>query len=117
MKNYDAQLATAIDISNRSLRACNTALSENGCEEVRALYWKFQLESVTSCGIESVLPTLHGFCKRYGINGDEKRRLISKVEADILDELERNKDISSVEKEKLASGFCIRRGPVNHANS
>ncbi|MBI4966311.1 MAG: glycosyltransferase [Desulfomonile tiedjei] len=86
--NYDLQLRNAILISNRSLTACNPGLTEADCEEVRALYWKFQLDSVSPRGIELLPATLEGFCRRFGIEGQEKSALIRQVIRDTLGELD-----------------------------
>jgi hypothetical protein len=98
VKNYDSQLATAIDVSNRSLAACNPELTEEDIVEVRALYWKFQLEKVTSRGTELIPRTLEGFCNRYGIDGEQKRMLAARVGSDILEELKRIENKSADEQ-------------------
>ena len=68
VRNYDAQLAAAINISNRNLQACNPSLSEAECVEIRALYWKFQIEDVTVDGLKVFPATLDGFCRRFNIS-------------------------------------------------
>lgn len=79
VKNYDSQLLAAIGVSNRALMSCNPDLSEADCEEVRALYWEFQRDTVTADGIRAVPRTLEGFCERYGIDGNEKSALVDRV--------------------------------------
>ncbi len=75
VRNYDAQLATAVRISDRNLMACNPLLNEHECIEVRALYWKFQRAAVSRVGLEALPATLEGFCRRFRIEGLEKKRL------------------------------------------
>lgn len=79
IRNYDAQLATAIQVSNRSLTACNPRLTEADCREIRALYWEFELDHVSSAGLALVPETLEGFCERYHIRGTEKESLVNRV--------------------------------------
>jgi glycosyltransferase involved in cell wall biosynthesis len=98
VKNYDAQLATAIDISNRSLAVSNPLLSHHDCKEIRALYWKFQLNEVTTRGLELIPSTLDGFCSRYGVNGNQRQRLEDKVRSDISNELKQIENISIDER-------------------
>jgi glycosyltransferase involved in cell wall biosynthesis len=101
VRNYDAQLAAAIDISNRNLRACNSSLSETDCIDVRALYWKFQLNGVTVKGLKALTDTLDGFCRRYEINAVEKRSLIEKVARDAIAEAEKSDLIATGDKQRL----------------
>lgn len=114
VKNYDTQLATAIRISNRSLMACNPELTEKDCEEVRALYWKFQRESVTYRGIEWLVPTFEGFCKRYGIDGTEKSGLAGLLERDVLEELNKSEHLGDEDKSEMISGFRLVFGLAGH---
>lgn len=86
VRNYDAQLAATIDISNRNLRACNPNLSQTDCMEIRALYWKFQIAGVTLVGIKALPDTLEGFCRRYEINAADRRNLIERVEREAIEE-------------------------------
>ncbi|MBI5252486.1 MAG: glycosyltransferase [Desulfomonile tiedjei] len=116
VKNYDKQLATAIGISNRSLMACNPELTEKGCEEVRALYWKFQLESITYRGIASIAHTLEGFCSRYGINHTEKAGLTSMVVRDVLQELKKSENWTDDVRTDLISTFYVASGLAGQAN-
>lgn len=87
VKNYESQLAAAIGVSDRSLRACNPELSEADCIEVRALYWKFQRDSISLDGIRAIPSTLEGFCRRYGLEGPEKARLVQQVLSDVETEI------------------------------
>lgn len=103
VKNYDAQLATAIRISNRNLRACNPDLTEKDCEEVRALYWKFQLDTFTSNAMKLLPATFAGFCKRYGINGEERSRLAQMVEGNVAGELGKVENLPADERNRLVS--------------
>ncbi len=73
--NYNSQLNAAIEISNRSLRADNSELSNTECAEVRALYWKFQLPYLGRSAVPKTLNTLRGFCERFGVRGDSLKHL------------------------------------------
>jgi glycosyltransferase involved in cell wall biosynthesis len=95
VKNYDSQLLAAIGVSNRSLMACNADLSEDDCEEVRALYWKFQRDTVTVQSIEAIPRTLEGFCQRYGIDGHDKARLMQDVLRDAQTEVKQQEQAMS----------------------
>jgi glycosyltransferase involved in cell wall biosynthesis len=87
VRNYDAQLAAAIHISNRNLQRCNPRLTEDECADVRALYWKFQRSAISQAGAAALAETLEGFCRRYGIHGNDKTELMKRVERDIAEEL------------------------------
>ena len=87
VRNYDAQLATAVAISDRNLSACNPALGPQGCIEVRALYWKFPLPAVTRVGLKALPATLEGFCRRFAIVEGERERLREHVLNDALQEV------------------------------
>jgi glycosyltransferase involved in cell wall biosynthesis len=89
VKNYDAQLAAAILITDRNLKGCNPDLSNAGCKEVRALYWKFQLDHVSLAGLAEIPKTLEGFCRKFGIKRVEKKELFARVAQDIFDEIDR----------------------------
>jgi hypothetical protein len=101
VRNYDAQLAAAISISNRNLRACNPRLSETDCMEVRALYWKFQIAGVTTTGLKALTDTLEGFCGRYEINASDQRNLMESVERDAIEEVEKSNLIPSGDKQRV----------------
>jgi hypothetical protein len=101
VRNYDAQLAVAISISNRNLRACNPRLSETDCMEVRALYWKFQIPGVTTKGLKALPDTLKGFCSRYEINASDQRNLIQSVERDAIEEVEKSNLIPNGDKQRV----------------
>jgi len=97
VENYDSQLLNAVRISDRNLMACNPGLNQSDCEEVRALYWKFQRNWVTPKGISALPATLDGFCSRFDIEGHEKSTLVRQVVQDALDELGRMKCSESEE--------------------
>ena len=101
VRNYDAQLAAAISISNRNLRACNPRLSETDCMEVRALYWKFQIAGVTVRGIKALPATLEGFCRRYEIKGADRRNLMETVARDAIEEVEKSSLIPTGAKQSV----------------
>jgi len=101
VRSYDAQLAAAIDISNRNLQACNPSLTETECMEVRALYWKFQIASVTLRGLKALPDTLEGFCRRYGIGAADRRNLIKRVERDAIEEVEKSNLIPTGDKQRV----------------
>jgi glycosyltransferase involved in cell wall biosynthesis len=89
VKNYDAQLAAAILITDRNLKGCNPDLVEAGGKEVRALYWKFQLDHVSPEGVAQIPKTLEGFCRKFDITGVEKKELFARVAQDVFDEIDR----------------------------
>jgi glycosyltransferase involved in cell wall biosynthesis len=112
VRNYDAQLATAVRISDRNLKACNPLLSEHQCIEVRALYWKFQRPAVSRSGLEALPATLEGFCRRFRIEGHKQRRLRELVFRDAWQELQESAEICGHDKtvlgpflEKLLGGY------------
>lgn len=83
VKNYESQLATAIEISNRNLMKCNGQLDGALCAELRALYWNFQLEKPSIKCLELLPLTFKGFCIRFELNDREKKELGSRITADI----------------------------------
>jgi glycosyltransferase involved in cell wall biosynthesis len=87
--NYDAQLFNAIRVSNRSLMACNPSLTETDCEELRAIYWKFQRDFASPNGLAALSKTVEGFCRRFDISGVEKLGLVRQVIHDALEEVEK----------------------------
>lgn len=89
VRHYNAQLATAALISNRSLMACNPELEPEQCADVRALYWKFERECLPQESIDQVTRTFEGFCRRFGIADRERRRLARRFAQDTQEELER----------------------------
>jgi hypothetical protein len=110
VRNYDAQLATAVGISDRNLMACNPALDTEGCIEVRALYWKFQRSAVSLAGLEALPATLEGFCRRFTIEGTEEERLRERVLRDALQELEESRDIGRQDRLGIGSFLKERLG-------
>lgn len=103
VRNYDAQLATAVAISDRNLSACNPQLGEQGCIEVRTLYWKFQLPEVSPAGLKALPATLEGFCQRFHVQGQEKDKLRERVLSDALQELHATRNIAQDDRSSLGS--------------
>jgi hypothetical protein len=101
VRNYDAQLATAVRISDRNLMACNPDLREPQCVEVRALYWKFQRSAVSRMGLEALPATLQGFFRRFSIEGPEKERLRNRVFREAIQELRESAEIPEQDKTSL----------------
>jgi glycosyltransferase involved in cell wall biosynthesis len=108
VRNYDAQLAAAINISNRNLQACNPSLSEADCVEIRAMYWKFQIDGVTVKSIKALPDTLKGFCRRYEINSVDRINLIKRVKRDAIAEVEKSNLIHTGDKQSVVDEWsCI----------
>ena len=105
VSHYDTQLANAIRISNRSLTSCNGLLSDFDCEEVRALYWKFQREHVSVNGLSLVAGTLEGFCRRFSIEGKSKSELFKRVALDAIEELHNDHSLSQRERIAMVGEF------------
>jgi glycosyltransferase involved in cell wall biosynthesis len=101
VKNYDAQLAAAIGISNRSLMACNPELSEEDCAHVRALYWRFQREGISRRGMQALPTTLAGFCRRYVLTSAEEADLTKRVLEDASAELDADGSLTPEEKRDI----------------
>ncbi len=101
VRNYDAQLAAAINISNRNLQACNPSLSEAECVEIRALYWKFQIEDVTVDGLKVLPATLDGFCRRFNISAADMRTLMQRVSKDAIIETKASSFIPAHSKAEI----------------
>ena len=101
VRNYDAQLAAAIGISNRNVMACNPRLTEVQAAEVRSLYWEFQFTEVPRSGYERVGETLVGFCRCFGVAGAERDALVARVAQDLRNKVEEAKNMASAEKQKL----------------
>ena len=114
VRNYDAQLAAAVSISNRNLQACNPSLSEAECVELRALYWKFQIEGVTVKGVKALPATLEGFFRRYGINSVDQRILAGSVKQDAIAEVEKSKLIPNDEKHSTVDELEGLLGPFRN---
>ncbi|HMK34578.1 MAG TPA: glycosyltransferase [Desulfomonilaceae bacterium] len=93
VKNYDSQLATAIDISNRNLNLCNPHLTDEQSAEVRALYWKFQRDRFSGDGLKLLPDTMEGFCRRYGLTDREEARLAKRVALDLMNEAQISPDL------------------------
>ena len=103
VRNYDAQLAAAIGISNRNLMACNPRLTEDQAAEVRALYWQFQYEEVPRHGYLRVGETLAGFWRRFAVEGAERDALVAKVARDLKEKVEDAPNMTAAEKQDLLS--------------
>jgi glycosyltransferase involved in cell wall biosynthesis len=93
VKNYDAQLAAAVHISNRNLTACDPSLTQEQCTETRALYWKFQRKHISGEGLKVLPGTLEGFCARYGLSTEERSKLARKVAVDVMAEAQTTQDL------------------------
>lgn len=106
VRNYDSQLATAIMISNRSLKACNPHLTVSDCSEIRALYWEFEFDSVSAEGLSLVPDTLIGFCERYNIRGRERADLFAQVSRDAIDAMKLSARIPPGEHAGITNGFA-----------
>ncbi|HTY23317.1 MAG TPA: glycosyltransferase [Desulfomonilaceae bacterium] len=101
VRNYDAQLTAAIYISDRNLRACNANLSDEDRMQVRALYWKFQIDHIGLGGLKALPDTFEGFCRRYEINATEKRDLIERVTQDAITEMAKSNLIPIGDKQRV----------------
>jgi len=88
VKNYETQLANAIRISDGNFKACNPDLTTEECVLIRTLYWKFQLEHVSVRGLSLIPNTLAGFCRRYGIESEDKSALYLSVVRDAVEEVQ-----------------------------
>ncbi|MDQ7782426.1 MAG: glycosyltransferase [Desulfomonilaceae bacterium] len=114
VRNYDHQLANAVVISNRSLKACNPNLSDSDCSEVRALYWEFEFAGVSAEGLSRLPATLYGFCERYGIRSAEWTDLLERVDRDAREGMVRSERISEVDRAKLRSRLVkLRAGAAD----
>lgn len=105
VKNYDAQLGNAIRISNHNLKMCRPDFSDSDCEEVRALYWQFQIDRPTRKGLEAVPETLDGFCRRYGIDGEERAALVTRVAEETLAEADKFDVFTAGERRGTVEAF------------
>jgi glycosyltransferase involved in cell wall biosynthesis len=110
VRNYDAQLAAAILISNKNLKSCNPSLSDAGCIQVRALYWKFQLDHLSLAGLAEVPKTLEGFCQRFDITGLEKQELFARVVQDVLNEIDQARIFPVAEAQSVIDDLRRKKG-------
>lgn len=101
VKNYDTQLINALRVSDRNLMTCNDRLSEKDCEEVRWLYWKLGRGGISVRTVGLLSRLLEGFCRRFSLVHEEKRRLAEKIASDVIAEAERSEDLSAVEQRKI----------------
>lgn len=83
VRNYDDQLEVAIVISNNSLRASLSDLSDDELVNLRSVYWNFQLPTVSSAGLSLIPGLFEGFCTRYGLNDGERATLWPLIENDL----------------------------------
>ncbi len=84
IRAYDEQLAATSAIGARNLADCNAALGEGDLAAVRALYWRFEVPRFRPASTSAVLATVRGFCRRFGVDGGEQRRLERIVRSDIV---------------------------------
>jgi glycosyltransferase involved in cell wall biosynthesis len=82
-KHYRKQIENAVAISNRSLKSCNPDLEVDDCEDVRALYWNFERDGISTLGLENLRRTFHGFCRRFGIHGRPREKLRQRLSEDV----------------------------------
>ncbi|MFH0958686.1 MAG: glycosyltransferase [Pseudomonadota bacterium] len=83
IKNYEDQLNSAIWISDRNLKRCNSDLNKSDLIDLRSLYWEFQLPRVSHRAPELALQTLEKFFDKYGVDFDDRALLRNKVTEDI----------------------------------
>jgi glycosyltransferase involved in cell wall biosynthesis len=105
VRNYATQLATAIRISNRNIKLCNPKITDEDCGEIRALYWKFQVESVSRAGLLLLPATVEGFCRRFDLASDENSRLADQVAADAREQIDVSPRIHESERALLKEVF------------
>jgi glycosyltransferase involved in cell wall biosynthesis len=108
VKNYRAQLDSAIRISNRNLMACNATLNPDDCAELRALYWKFQRDRFDLDVLAMLADTFEGFCCRYDLDRGERDHLASRVTQDAVDEVARSGGVPSDRAAGLLARFMER---------
>jgi glycosyltransferase involved in cell wall biosynthesis len=101
VKNYDAQLTSALSVSDRNLMACNDRLSEEDCREVRALYWKLDRGGISLRAVELLPDILEGFCRRYRIGNEKRSELTRIIAMDAVAEAEKSGDLSPAEQKKV----------------
>ena len=82
----ELQIENALRVSNRNLMASHRQLTPRQCEDIRAIYWKFRRESISRAGALLLRETLDGFCRRFRIEGEEKRRLQDRAALDLCKE-------------------------------
>jgi glycosyltransferase involved in cell wall biosynthesis len=104
--HYDTQLANAARTSDRNLKRCNPGLSWKDCEEVRAVFWKFQQSTMSERGLELLIPTLEGFLVRFNVPQLQRQQLAQKVLEDVIEEINGDQSISKANKEPLIVRFA-----------
>lgn len=114
VRNYNAQLDAAIEISNRNLKACNPSLTDQECAEVRALYWEFQFDGASEDGIFLLPETCDRFCTRYGLSERERDRLVRRVFDDVREQMATSRRVRCSDRLKLFAfldSWLLRREP------
>jgi glycosyltransferase involved in cell wall biosynthesis len=99
--HYESQLANAARTSDRNLKRCNPGLSWKDCEEVRAVFWKFQQSAISERGLELLVPTLEGFLEGFNVPQPQRQRLAKKVLYDVIGEINGDQSIPKANKESL----------------
>ncbi len=118
VKNYEIQLTNALGVSNRNLMACNPSLSEEDCQEVRALYWKCGREGISVRAVELLPGILEGFCRRFGIVNEEKSSLAQNIAMDAIAEAEKSEGLRSGEQKKIIEqSLSLARGDSTFRDS
>ena len=80
----EMQQTTATEISCRNLRLCNPSLTDDDLAGMRPLYSGPGSGSLAIAGLKSLKGAFEGFCVRYGIDGQNKRTLLSRVTRDMI---------------------------------
>ncbi|MDQ1238384.1 MAG: hypothetical protein QG577_569, partial [Thermodesulfobacteriota bacterium] len=104
--HYYAQLANAARTSDRNLKRCNPGLSWEDCEEVRAVFWKFQQSTMSERGLELLIPTFEGFLARFNVPRLQREQLAQKVLDDVIEEINGDQSVSKANKESLMVRFA-----------
>lgn len=108
VKHYDAQLTSAIRISNRNLMRVNPALDETSCAEIRALYWKFQKDFFDPEALYLLADTFDGFCIHYALTSPERRHLGTLVLQDVMNEVSSSSLGRPDQPSRIVSRFVTR---------
>jgi glycosyltransferase involved in cell wall biosynthesis len=105
VRTSELQMENALRVSDRNLMASHPGLTSFQCEDVRAIYWKFRRASISGAGARLFGETLDGFCRRFCIEGEEKRRLQDRAALDLRRELEE----FPCERDRLCAGDTRNR--------
>ncbi len=98
----EVQQSTATGLSCRALRLCDPSLTRDDLAGMRPLYSApEQPGNLTIAGLKSLRSTLEGFCARYGVDGRDKRTLLSRVTRDMMRGVMASTAISVEEKAVL----------------